>query len=155
MFNQGILVNSEVAEISVSYSQHVPPKDRIKIINHAEAVKVFRYVWDDRTIELYESFKVILLNRNNRLLGVRSLFEGGMAATVVDIRLIFSIALKTASHSIVIAHNHPSGNLNPSEHDIKLTKKVIEAGRILDIVLLDHIIITKDDYYSFLDHNIL
>lgn len=153
MQNQDIPINCEVAEIFVSYSHHVPSKERIKVTSHKDAEKVFRYAWDDRTIELYESFKVILLNRNNRLLGVRSISEGGMAGTVVDVRLIFSIALKTAAHSIVIAHNHPSGNLNPSESDITLTKKIRDAGKILDISILDHLIITKDDFYSFADNN--
>lgn len=155
MLNQDILIDSEVAEISVSYSHRVPIKDRIKIVNHAEAVKVFRSVWDESTIELYECFKIILLNRNNRLLGVVNLSKGGMAGTVCDIRLIFAIALKTATHSMVLAHNHPSGNLNPSELDIRLTKKILQAGELFGIAILDHIIITKEDYYSFLDQNIL
>ena len=155
MLFENIHTDAGVAEITIGYSQHIPSQDRIKIINHIQAVNVLRYVWDERTIELYESFKVILLNRNNRLLGVISLSEGGMAGTVVDIRLIFAVALKTAAHSIIIAHNHPSGNLNPSDSDIMFTNKISEAGKILDIMLLDHIILTKDTYYSFLDYNMI
>lgn len=150
MTQNNILTDSKIAEITLSYSQVIPNKDRIKIINHEQAIEVLRYVWDERTIELYESFKVILLNRNNRLLGVVSLSEGGIAGTVVDLRLLFAVALKTASSSIIIAHNHPSGNLNPSDNDRVLTKRIMNAGDILDVKLLDHLIITKEAYFSFI-----
>lgn len=155
MLTDDILIESNIAEISVTYSHIVPIKDRIKIVNHSHAFKVFRFVWDEETIELYETFMVILLNRNNRLLGVVTLSKGGMSGTVADIKLLFGIVLKAAAHCIVLCHNHPSGNVNPSELDIRLTKKIKNAREILEIALLDHLIITKDDYYSFLEYNLI
>lgn len=150
-----ILTNSGVAEIAISYSQHIEHSKRIKVTTSKQAVEIFRYVWDEGTIELYESFMVILLNRNNRLNGVVPLAKGGITGTVVDIRLLFAIALKSASVSIIIAHNHPSGNLTPSEQDISMTKKVSASAELLDMKLLDHLIITKEGCFSFADDGML
>ena len=152
---QNILIDSRIAEISVSYSHPIKYDERIKMTSLATAVTVLRYVWDESSIELYESFKVILLNRNNRLLGVASIAEGGITNTVVDVRILFGIALKSTAVGIILAHNHPSGNINPSESDRFLTKKIIEGANLLEIMVMDHIIITKDNHYSFLDNNIL
>ena len=144
-----ILINGRIAEISVSYSQRIMPSERVAVTNTNIVVDILRYAWDDRTIELYESFKVILLNRNNKLLGVASIAEGGITNTVVDVRILFAIALKCAAVAIILAHNHPSGNINPSETDMLLTQKIIEGAKLLEIDVLDHVIITLDSYYSF------
>ena len=152
---QNTLIDSRIAEISVSYSHPVRYDDRIKMTSLAPVISVLRYVWDERTIELYESFKVILLNRNNRLLGVASIAEGGITNTVVDVRILFAIALKTTAVGIILAHNHPSGNINPSESDRFLTKKIVEGANLLEIMVMDHIIITKDNHYSFKEHDIM
>jgi DNA repair protein RadC len=92
------------------------------------------------------------MNRANRVIGGLKAFKGGISATVVDHRIIFATALKVLSSGIVIAHNHPSGNLEASEEDLKLTKKIKEAGELLDIRLIDHLILgIKDDYSSFME----
>lgn len=140
----------EIAEISVSYSSNKNEKTQIK--SSKQSYDVLLGCWSKFTIELQEEFKVLLLNRNNQVLGIYSLSKGGVSSTVVDLKLIFSVALKCSASSIIIAHNHPSGNINPSEADIIITKKIRKAGKYLDIVLLDHIILTKDDYYSFSDN---
>jgi len=155
MLLQSILLEDKVAEIYVSYSHPIPSKKRIAMTTPNTVVEVLRYAWDDRTIELYESFKVILLNRNNRLLGVCSIAEGGITNTVVDVRILFAVALKCSAVTIILAHNHPSGNINPSEGDRLITKKIVEGASILDIEVLDHVIITKDDFYSFRQHDIM
>lgn len=80
---------------------------------------------------------------------------GGISGTITDIRLIFQAALKASSSALISAHNHPSGNLNPSEADKLITKKIFEAGKLLDISVLDHVIITQDEYFSFADQNLM
>ena len=104
---------------------------------------------------LYESFYIILLNSGNRLIKTVCVSEGGISGAVVDLKKIFKIALDNFTTGMLLAHNHPSGNLNPSESDKKLTKKIIGAGQLLDINVIDHIIISSDGYYSFSDNGIL
>ena len=91
------------------------------------------------------------LNRANRVLRIYPIYKGGISSVSVDLILIFSVALKTVARSIVLSHNHPSGNLQPSSADEELTRKIKDAAKLLDITLLDHIIITKEDYFSFED----
>ncbi|MBT8195649.1 MAG: DNA repair protein RadC, partial [Bacteroidia bacterium] len=98
-----------------------------------------------------EHFWVIYLNQSNKIISTEHLSKGGVAGTVVDSRLIFKKALEQTAVSIILCHNHPSGNTQPSEADIRLTKKIKEAGNMLDIKVLDHIIIAGDSYYSFAD----
>jgi DNA repair protein RadC len=104
---------------------------------------------------LREEFYILLLNRANRIYGYYLLSQGGTSGTVVDPKLIFSIALKCNAHGIILAHNHPSGNTKPSEADIQITKKVKEGGKLLEIDVLDHIILTSDSYLSFADEGLM
>jgi DNA repair protein RadC len=143
----------EISEISVSYSNM--NNDREKIKDSQTSFNVFFNSWNKKTIELQEEFKVLLLNRNNEFLGIYPLSKGGVSGTFVDVKLVFSVALKCNASTIIVGHNHPSGNLKPSEADKKLTEKLRVAGNYLDIKLLDHIIVTKNDYYSFADNGIL
>lgn len=143
----------EIAEIKVSYSNNL--KDTVQISDSNSAYKVLLESWNKDTLELQEEFKVILLNRNNKTLGIYNLSKGGTSSTTVDIKLIFAVALKSNAHSIILGHNHPSGNLKPSDSDKNITAKIKKAGQYLDISLLDHLIITKTNYYSFSDEGIL
>ncbi len=102
-------------------------------------------------IEFVEQFKIILLNRANKVLGIYEVSTGGVSGTVADPKLIFAAAIKTCSSGIILAHSHPSGNLQPSQADIALTRKIKEGGRLLEIPVLDHIIVTSEGYYSFAD----
>src|SRR3990170_6054261 len=97
----------------------------------------------DDLLELQEEFKIMLLNRYNKVIGIFTVSSGGIAGTVADPKLIFGCALKAAASGIILAHNHPSGNLTASQADIDLTRKFKEAGKLLDIQVLDHIIITN------------
>ena len=143
----------EISEIRVSYSNN--KKDRLKINNSKQSYDILMACWSRATLELQEEFKVLLLNRNSQVLGVYPLSKGGTSSTTVDAKLLYSVALKCNASSIIIAHNHPSGNLNPSESDKIITKKLKKAGQYLDVVLLDHLIITKDDFFSFNDNGLI
>ena len=103
----------------------------------------------------YEEFWMLLLNRANKIVKTVKVSEGGISGTVVDPKKIFFIALEHHSSSIILGHNHPSGNLNPSESDSKITQKIKEAGALMDVQLLDHLIISGKDYYSFADNGVL
>jgi DNA repair protein RadC len=94
---------------------------------------------------------LILLNRNNATLGWYKVSQGGISGTICDPKIIFTVALQTGASSIILAHNHPSGNLTPSQSDINLTKKIKEAGKILDISVLDHLIVSSNGYKSLAD----
>ena len=99
----------------------------------------------------YEAFLVMYTNRANKIIHHQILSQGGVSGTIVDIRLILKIAIEKLASGIFVAHNHPSGKLNPSPADEKITKQLHEAARLMDIILLDHIIVGDNDYYSFSD----
>jgi len=103
----------------------------------------------------YEEFYIILLNRANEVLSIQKVSEGGVSGTVVDAKKIFKIVIDKKASSIILAHNHPSGNTNPSPEDKALTEKIVSSGKILDVNVLDHIIIGNGKYYSFADEGIL
>lgn len=103
----------------------------------------------------HEEFWVLLLNRANRMTKKKRISEGGVSGTVADPKIIFKLALEELSSGIIIVHNHPSGNLTPSQSDLALTKKLKEAGRVLEIQLLDHLIVAGQKYYSFADEGLM
>jgi DNA repair protein RadC len=138
---------NSIAEIQLKYS--TIKRKKLKIINSDNAFKAFLRHWNEDTIELYEEFKIMLLNKANEVLGIYTLSQGGISATLVDMRLLFAVVLKSAATSIILAHNHPSGNLKPSEADKQLFRKINKAAKLLDITVHDNLIITKVDYYSF------
>jgi DNA repair protein RadC len=142
-----------IAEIQVSYSTVNTPKNKISSGN--DAFDLLLSTWDKGSLELQEEFKVLLLNRANEVLGLYSMSKGGVSGTVVDVKLIFAVALKCNASSIIITHNHPSGNLKPSDADISLTNKIKNCSEFLDISLLDHLIITKNGFYSFSENSLL
>jgi len=135
----------KVAEIQVSYHPSLCKKPVI-ITAFDAFIELIEFFPVD-TISLNERFVVMYLNRSNRVLGVYELSKGGITGTVVDIRLLLSVAVKTASTSIIVCHNHPSGNLKPSSNDIQITQKIKEACQLLDIKLVDHIIIVAARQY--------
>jgi len=145
------LTRERVSEIHVSYRPAIGNKPIIVSALDAYLELIEFFPLD--TIALQEKFCALYLNRVNRVLGVYELSTGGMTGTVADIRLLFSVALKVAATGIIIAHNHPSGNMKPSKADIELTRRIKEGAMILDIKLLDHLIISPVErgYYSFAD----
>jgi len=143
------LFNYNLAEIKISYSTNVPAGDRPHISSSRYAFELFCEIFQD--VEYCEYFYVMPCNRANRVLGFSMISKGGLAGTVVDVRQIFQILLKSNAASFIIAHNHPSGHLMPSHQDIELTKRIKLAADILGFTLLDHLIISKNAYYSFAD----
>jgi DNA repair protein RadC len=103
----------------------------------------------------HEEFWLLVLNRSNAVIKKELISRGGVAGTVVDTKIIFKTAIENLASSIIISHNHPSGNLKPSDADIKITKTIKDAGKIMDIPLFDHVIITDSGYYSFNDEGML
>ena len=145
----------QVAEIQLVYKSTVKASLRPKITTSRDAYNVLRESWDENKIDMLEQFKVILTNRANKVLGIFEVSSGGVSGTVADPKIIFAAAIKGAASGIIIAHNHPSGNLKPSQTDLDLTRKIKEGGRFLEIQLLDHIIISSEGYYSFADEGIM
>lgn len=142
---------NKVAEVELIYKSKVKASERPQITSSKDAYIIFRQCWDENKIEFVEQFKVIFLNRANKVLGIYEVSSGGISGTVADPRLIFAAALKTNCSGIIISHNHPSGNVKPSRQDEELTKKIKHAGEFLDIKLFDHVIVTSEGYYSFAD----
>ena len=103
----------------------------------------------------HEEFWIIFLNRANKVLSKVKVSQGGVSGTVTDVRIIMKKALEQLASGIILCHNHPSGNLNPSESDTKITQKIKDAGNLMDVQVLDHIIISDKDYYSFADNGLL
>jgi len=104
---------------------------------------------------LHEEFWILFLNRSNKVITQMKLSQGGISGTVTDVRIVMKKAIECLASGIIVCHNHPSGNLNPSESDSKITQKIKEAGSLMDIQLLDHLIISDKDYYSFADNGAL
>jgi len=126
-----------------------------KAIKITYSKTIFELLHADFSDISHEEFWILLLNRGNLLLSKHQISVGGIAGTIVDPKVIFKIALQNNASSIILAHNHPSGNLQPSPADIKLTHKLIEAGKILDIAVLEHIIFTESEYFSFADNSMM
>ncbi len=131
-------------------AQEIPEKSSITCSNDGYQI-LKKYLSDIRT----EEFWAIFLNQNNRVLHFAQLTQGGINQSIVDVRILFKTALDHFSTGIIVAHNHPSGNLKPSKEDIDITQKIKEAGKILNIQLLDHLIITQNSYFSFSDNGLL
>ena len=122
------------------------------IASSADAFRCFYPVVEDQK---HETFWILLLNRNNKVIGRHRISEGGVHGTVVDPKIIFKFAIEALASSIVLCHNHPSGNIRPSEQDVQLTKKIRDAGKVLEIAVLDHIITGEKSYFSFSDEGLM
>lgn len=120
----------------------------VKVTSSKTVAEVFTPLLSDLN---HEEFWVLLLNRANNIIGKYQISKGGLAGTVVDSKVIFKLALDASASSIIMCHNHPSGNHKPSDADLSLTKRIVEAGKVLDISVLDHLIIAGELYYSFAD----
>lgn len=144
-----------VSEVELVYKSKVKASQRPQLKRVSDVVEFLKQNWDENRIELVEQFKVILMNRNHRVLGIYEASSGGVTGTVADPKLIFTAALKMNACSLIISHNHPSGNLDPSEADKRVTQKIKDGADLLDMKLLDHIIITNEGYFSFADEGLL
>lgn len=145
----------KVAEVEISYKPNYKVSERPQISSSNDADEMLIEQWNSGRIELLEEFKILLLNRRNRLLGIVDISQGGLNSTFADRRVIFAAALKSCASGVILVHNHPSGELNPSIEDIALTKKIKAGAELLDLKVLDHLIISKDRFYSFADEGLL
>ena len=146
---------NEVEEVKLVYRNKVKAVDRPKVRGAARAHEILIDNWDLDQIELREEFKLMFIDRGSRLMSIASLSQGGMSGTVVDPKLAFTMALKRKASSIIMAHNHPSGSVEPSKQDIRLTKKFTEVGRMLELPILDHIILTENTFYSMAEEGLI
>ncbi len=142
----------KINEVEIIYKRKNSLKPKFKDSN--QVYKIL-YPFFENVIDHHESFKILLCDNNNRVLGIHQISEGGLTGTVVDIRIIAQSIILSNAKAIVLAHNHPSGNLKPSSQDIKITSKIKDMCKIIEVNLLDHIILTSNGYYSFADDMIL
>lgn len=142
---------SKVAEVELIYKTKVKVSEMVKITSSKDAYETLLAGWDENLIDFLEQFKIILVNRASKVLGVYEVSKGGMSMVSVDVKVVFIAALKAGASGLILAHNHPSGQLRPSEADKQLTERIRQAGKILDISILDHLIVTSEGYYSFVD----
>ena len=125
----------------------------VKITNIKIAADFIRNFYSD-DIGIFESSFILLLNNSLKTIGYAKISQGGITGTVIDVRIVAKYAIESLATNVIIAHNHPSGKLLPSESDLQITKKLFSALKTLDIVLQDHIILTEESYYSFEQENI-
>jgi DNA repair protein RadC len=126
--------------------------DKKKIVSSHDAFEVFHPLLSDNT---YEEFWIVTLNQSNIIRHTYKVSEGSLAGTVADPKKIFKLALDDHASSVILCHNHPSGNVTPSKKDHEITQKCKSAGQFLDLPVLDHIIVARDNYYSFADEGVL
>lgn len=149
-------MKDKVNEIQISYKERITSPFWHKISSSKDASELLYEHWNKNTIEVHESFKIMLLNNSNKVKGIYQLSQGGITGTMIDLRILFAVVLKTLSVAIILTHNHPSGKLQASEADIRLTEKIKKAAKLFDVAVLDHLIISPNgEYYSFSDNGIL
>lgn len=142
----------KIPEIKISFKiDKVKKSELTQIMSSRDGYDVFKQIFDADTIDWLEESIVLCLNRANKVVGFYKLSGGGMTGVIMDTKVVFTVALNCGASSIIVAHNHPSGQLKPSDADIRVTENLKKAGIIMDIPLLDHIIVTDEGYYSFGD----
>ena len=147
--NPTIEKSPQLAEVKLQYHCQQPVGSFPTVSSPQEAVEVLRGIWDPGQIQLNEQFIVLLLNNAKKCLGWCKISSGGATATIVDPAAVLRVAILSNATSILLAHNHPSGNTNPSQADKNLTERIAKAGKLLGITVEDHIILSADDYASF------
>ena len=146
---------SQVADVRAVYSTKIPTKDRIKVISSQMAYNALLPYYVDGIMEQKEVFCAMYLDRSNKLLGTAKITEGSVSSCIVDVPYIFRLAILINASSIILCHNHPSGNLKESDSDKIITEQIIQAGKLLDIKILDHLIIHDENYHSFADNGLI
>lgn len=145
-------LNLPEIKINLSFDKKIKKSELITIQSSTDAYKVFKQIFNADTFDWVEESIILCLNRANKVVGFYKISSGGTTGTVVDPKVIFTVALNCAASGIILAHNHPSGNLQPSQSDKDITMKLKDAGKLLDINVLDHIILTDEGFYSFTDN---
>lgn len=149
-------IATNIAEVRVTYQAKTNETDHPLVNSSEKAERVFRQIWDEETIEFFEEAFLLLVDNNACVMGWYKVSQGGMTGTVVDPRIVFATALKGRANAIILAHNHPSGKLKPSQADLRLTERLFAAGQALNLPLLDHLILAPDGgYFSFADEGLI
>lgn len=153
----GTTVNlNNLGEVEVSYKYLSTFENRLVVKTPAEALNTLCHLYHKESMGIQEQFLVIYLNKSNMVIGSCNLFRGSISACVVDIKLILAVGIKLMANSVILSHNHPSGNLKPSEQDISLTKKIQSALETVEMSLLDHLIVSPDfKYLAFSEAGLL
>ena len=146
-------IDYKVGEVAMTYKSSTPKQYKVTTADAAYRLMLNSY--DEGQLEYRESFKVVLLNNNCDVLGYATISEGGLTETTVDVRMILQVALLTNATAMILVHNHPSGNLTPSRQDRELTKHVVDAARLMNIRVIDHIIISTSNYNSFAENGLI
>ena len=141
-------------EITISYKDNVKASERMKILSSQTSYSYLKPFYSE-CMEHHEESYVMFLNRANKALGVSLISKGGMAETVMDVKIILQTALKVHASGIILSHNHPSGNIHPSQEDQVLTQRIFNAAKSIDIKLIDHVIVCDGKYYSFADEGLI
>lgn len=144
-----------ITEVELIYRNPVPASKRHRITSSQDAYDLLMATWDTNKIELLEEFKIILLDQRNACLGISHLSCGGITSSVIDARLVFATAVTARATGIILAHNHPSGSLDPSNTDVAVTHQLAAAGRLLNVKVLDHLIVTSHGYKSLADEGLM
>ena len=139
----------KVAEIKLKYRNKTPYEERKQIVSSDSAYPLFLQSYPDDMLDYREAFKVLYLDQANHVLGISTISEGGLSSASVDIRIIFQGALLTNAVGMILCHNHPSGRTVPSNEDFNITDSIVKAGKLLNIRVLDHLVISRENYYSF------
>ncbi len=148
-------MNLQVAEVKMTYKTKTKASERPLIVSSRGTYDLLMQLYDMDTIEYRESMKLILLNQANKVLGYYDLSVGGIDGTYCDVRNIMQIALLSNATGIILSHNHPSGNTQPSQQDKGLTAAIEEACKVMKILLVDHLIVSKEGYFSFADNHMI
>lgn len=127
-------------------------KKRFQVKTSAQMYELLHSIYEDLR---HEEFHIILMNRANEIIRIQKISQGGTASTIVDAKLVFKTAIDFGASTIILSHNHPSGLLVPSEKDLKITRELVQFGKILDLLIIDHIIYTDNGYFSFSDQGVL
>lgn len=147
---------NKVAEIELTYKTKVKVSERKKIHDSKSCSNIFREIEAySKNMEIKEVFYTMYLNRYNHVLAVMKISEGGITGTVVEVKHVIKPAIDLNATSIILCHNHPSGNINPSDSDKEITRKIKQAALLFDIHLMDHLIITEESYFSFADKGLI
>jgi len=155
-----ILMNIEkspkLAEVTLSYNTEIPVSQQPQVTSPGRAVELLRSVWGEGQLELREEFLVLLLNNSKRCLGWAKISSGGATATIVDPAAVLRVAILANAQSVLLNHNHPSGNLEASKADITLTNRIVKSGKLLGVDVADHIILTaRGGYLSFREEGLM
>ena len=154
-FSETSPVSAHFAEVSLRYSPKADQSMLPKLCTPEDVYRFLLAIWDMDTLEISESFYVLLFNNKNKLLGWSKISLGSKSATVVDVSHVVTLALLGNASKVVIAHNHPSGETRASSADIKITGRILQALELHDITLNDHLIVTREEYYSFRENNLI